>query len=72
MALGLLRGVQDTRVPMIYAGLAYWAVGIPASYLLGFPLGSARPASGRVSSSASSSRASLLMWRFWTRSVRIA
>ena len=39
IALGLLRGVQDTAVPMVIAALAYWAAGIPASYLLGFALG---------------------------------
>ncbi|WP_135501936.1 MATE family efflux transporter [Roseovarius aestuariivivens] len=39
MALGLLRGLQDTRAPMLIAALSYWAVGVPASYLLGFPLG---------------------------------
>ncbi|WP_296761674.1 MATE family efflux transporter [Sediminimonas sp.] len=39
IALGLLRGVQDTRVPMVIAALAYWAVGIPVSYVLGFGLG---------------------------------
>jgi len=39
MALGLLRGVQDTRVPMIMAAISYWGVGVPASYVLGFPLG---------------------------------
>jgi len=39
VALGLLRGVQDTRVPMIQAVLAYWVVGLPAAYILGFPLG---------------------------------
>ena len=39
MALGLLRGVQDTRVPMWMAVLSYWLVGIPASYALAFPLG---------------------------------
>lgn len=36
IALGLLRGVQDTRVPMICAALSYWVVGIPCSYLFGF------------------------------------
>jgi MATE family, multidrug efflux pump len=36
MALGLLRGVQDTRAPMIYASVSYWLVGIPISYYLGF------------------------------------
>ena len=39
MGLGMLRGVQDTRVPMVYAIASYWAVGLPVSYVLGFPLG---------------------------------
>jgi MATE family multidrug resistance protein len=39
IALGLLRGVQDTRVPMWMAAFSYWVVGIPASYLLGFTYG---------------------------------
>lgn len=39
MVLGLLRGVQDTKVPMIMASVSYWIVGIPASYLLGIRLG---------------------------------
>jgi MATE family multidrug resistance protein len=39
MALGLLRAVRDTRAPMVIAGISYWVIGIPASYLLGFPLG---------------------------------
>ncbi len=39
MALGFLRGVQDTRRPMILAAISYWGVGIPASLLLGFTLG---------------------------------
>ena len=39
VALGLLRGLQDTRVPMVYAALAYWGVGLPASYVAGFVLG---------------------------------
>ncbi|NNE86881.1 MAG: MATE family efflux transporter [Silicimonas sp.] len=36
MALGMLRGVQDTRVPMIMAIVSYWLIGLPVSYLLGF------------------------------------
>ena len=39
MALGLLRGVRDTAVPMWLAAFSYWIVGIPTSYLLAFPLG---------------------------------
>ncbi|WP_299191663.1 MATE family efflux transporter [uncultured Litoreibacter sp.] len=39
MALGVLRGIQDTRVPMIMAAFSYWVMGIPASYILGITLG---------------------------------
>ncbi len=39
IALGLLRGVQDTAIPMWMAAFSYWVVGIPCSYLLGFTLG---------------------------------
>ena len=39
IALGLLRGMQDTAVPMWMAAFSYWVVGIPCSYLLGFGLG---------------------------------
>ncbi len=33
----LLRGAADTRVPMLLALVAFWGVGGPAAYLLGFP-----------------------------------
>lgn len=39
IALGLLRGVQDTNIPMWMAAFSYWAVGVPCSYLLGFTFG---------------------------------
>ena len=39
MALGLLRGIKDTRVPLVLAAVSYWAIGIPCSYALAFPLG---------------------------------
>jgi len=35
MALGFLRGIQDTKRPMVYAIVSYWLLGIPASYALG-------------------------------------
>ncbi|SDD82903.1 multidrug resistance protein, MATE family [Paracoccus isoporae] len=37
--LGLLRGVQDTRVPMWLAAISYWLIGLPAAWLFAFPLG---------------------------------
>lgn len=39
MMLGVLRGMQDTRRPMIIAVISYWLVGAPVAYVLGFPLG---------------------------------
>ncbi len=39
VALGLLRGVQDTAVPMLIAAVSYWIVGVPLAWALGFALG---------------------------------
>lgn len=33
---GMLRGLGDTRVPMIYAALGYWGIGMTLSVALGF------------------------------------
>jgi MATE family multidrug resistance protein len=35
-ANGMLRGLGDTRVPMIYAAIGYWGVGLPLGIVLGF------------------------------------
>jgi MATE family multidrug resistance protein len=39
VAAGALRGLKDTRVPMVLAGLGYWGIGIPAAALLAFTAG---------------------------------
>ena len=39
VAAGALRGLRDTRVPMLFAAVGYWAIGLPVGLLLGFPLG---------------------------------
>lgn len=36
---GVLRGVQDTRIPMIFALFGYWVIGIGVGALLAFPAG---------------------------------
>jgi len=36
---GMLRGLHDTRVPMLYAGFGYWVVGLGTGVGLGFGLG---------------------------------
>ena len=40
-AAGALRGIKDTRVPLVIMVVAYWIVGIPLSYGLGIRLGQA-------------------------------
>jgi multidrug resistance protein, MATE family len=38
-AAGALRGLNDTRVPLLFAAISFWLIGFAASYILGFPLG---------------------------------
>jgi len=70
MALGLLRGTQDTRVPMIYALIAYWGLGLPAAWVIGFPMGFEGPGiwAGLVVGLAFA--AALMMARFWRGPAR--
>jgi MATE family multidrug resistance protein len=35
----MLRGLQDTRVPMLIAAVGYWVIGLGSGYVLAFPLG---------------------------------
>ena len=39
VAAHALRGLSDTKVPMLVAVVGYWAVGLPIGYLLGFVVG---------------------------------
>jgi len=36
---GALRGLKDTRVPMLFAGFGYWLIAIPLGAALAFRLG---------------------------------
>ncbi len=39
VCMGILRGIGDTRVPVVICILGYWLVGFPASLFLGFRMG---------------------------------
>jgi MATE family multidrug resistance protein len=39
IAAGLLRGIKDTRMPMVLALISYWGIGFVLAYVLAFPLG---------------------------------
>jgi MATE family multidrug resistance protein len=36
---GMLRGLHDTRVPMIFCAIGYWGIGLPLGAALGFAAG---------------------------------
>jgi MATE family multidrug resistance protein len=39
IAAGLLRGLKDTRVPMLLALVSYWPIGFLCAWIFAFPLG---------------------------------
>lgn len=71
VAAGVLRGVQDTRVPMLIQITGYWAIGFVIATLLAFPGGMGPPgiwwglAAGLLAVSI------LLIWR-WSAQLRRA
>ncbi len=70
MALGLLRGVQDTKVPMLMAAMSYWLIGIPTSYYLGFVLGMGGVGIWLGLVVGLACTAVFLMTRFWGRAIK--
>jgi multidrug resistance protein, MATE family len=71
VSLGLLRGLQDYKLPTAITVISYWGVGIPVSYFLGFNLnlGAIGIWMGLTASLVCSSI--LLSWRFYTRAKTI-
>jgi len=69
MALGLLRGLHDTHVPMIHATVSYWLIGMPAGYAMGFLLGWGAVGIWLGLVVGLACAAALLMTRFWTRGI---
>lgn len=71
VALSLLRGVQDTKIPMWLAAFAYWCVGVPAGYLLAFHAGLGPAGIWLGLTAGLGTAALLLMLRFWRHGVQI-
>ncbi|SEN79953.1 multidrug resistance protein, MATE family [Paracoccus alcaliphilus] len=65
IALGFLRGVHDTRLPMLIAGFSYWVVGMPVAYGLAFGLDVGPPGLWLGLCVGLTLAAILLMVRFW-------
>ncbi|WP_117193724.1 MATE family efflux transporter [Rhizobium terrae] len=62
---GLLRGLKDTKVPMILALIAYWPIGFACAWIFAFPLGFHGPGVWFGFVTGLAAAAALLCGRFW-------
>ena len=70
VAAGALRGLNDTRIPMLLAATSFWVVGMTTCYGLAFPAGFGVTGIWIGFTVALIVYASLLIWRFDTLSRR--
>lgn len=70
IAAGALRGLNDTRVPLLFAAIGFWAVGFFSAYALGFPLGLGAYGIWIGLTLGLFVYASLLVWRFHLLTAR--
>ncbi|WP_448265726.1 MATE family efflux transporter [Nostoc sp. DSM 114159] len=66
-AAGALRGLKDTRIPMLIGIFAYWCVGLCTGYTFGISLGSGAIGLWWGLAIGLASAAIILTWRFSTR-----
>lgn len=69
---GNLRGLKDTRVPMLIAIGAYWGVGVPLAYVCGFTFGLGTPGLWAGLAGGLLVAGGLLNWRFFARLAAMA
>jgi multidrug resistance protein, MATE family len=71
IAAGSLRGLKDTRVPLLFAGVGYWLIGFCLSFLLGFHTGLGAIGVWIGLSIGTAVYAMLLTLRFWQLTHRL-
>ena len=64
IAVGSLRGLKDTHIPLLFAGVGYWLIGFPLSWLFGFHSGLGAPGVWVGLSIGTAVYATLLVVRF--------
>jgi multidrug resistance protein, MATE family len=67
---GCLRGLKDTRVPMVAATLGYWGIGFPTGYVLAFHFGLGALGLWYGLAAGLTTVAVLMTWRFHRMSRR--
>ncbi|QRM56230.1 MATE family efflux transporter [Sinorhizobium sp. BG8] len=70
VAAGLLRGLKDTRIPMVLALISYWPIGFACASLLAFPVGLGGIGVWYGFLSGLVAAAVLLNWRFFRLMAR--
>lgn len=70
VSLGVLRGMQDVNIPTLITIFAYWGVGLPMSYILGFHYNLQHIGIWIGLTLALFASASLLSWRFYNKANR--
>jgi MATE family multidrug resistance protein len=70
IALGALRGLQDTKVPFLIGTVGYWLTGLGSGYLFAFTFGWGAVGLWWGVAMGLAAAAILLTWRFHTRSQR--
>jgi multidrug resistance protein, MATE family len=72
VSLGILRGIQDVNIPTLITVFAYWGVGLPMSYVLGFHYEMKHIGIWIGLTLALFASASLLSWRFYSKVKRMS
>jgi multidrug resistance protein, MATE family len=70
IAAGALRGLNDTRMPMLYSAISFWLLGFSSGYTLAFSAGLGTIGIWMGFSLAVISFAALLVWRFHVLTAR--
>ena len=70
LSSGALRGLKDTRVPMLITILAYWGIGLPLGAWFGLHLGQRAPGLWIGLILGLSVAGALLAWRLWRQCHR--
>ncbi len=70
IAAGSLRGLNDTRVPLVFAAISFWAIGFTGCWLFGFTLGLGAYGIWIGLSIGIACYAVLLIWRFQRLTAR--
>lgn len=65
VAAGALRGLKDTRMPMVFAALGFWGIGLPGGMLLAGPVGDLGPLGIWIGLATGLAVVAVLMLRRW-------